>query len=162
MTDCLSPDGQICAGHGECVCGQCKRCDDGYSGQFCSECQTCPDKCQSLKACVECLAFSSGDLMEAFDAEKHEHPQFCVDTCELEFKYREKVVTKIPGDWVNCTHKNESLCEYTFSYHLDTWTKQGPEKVFLHLTEDREKGLCPVIVQPDFLGIVFGKVYNTM
>lgn len=156
MTQCLTPDGQICSGHGECVCGQCKRCEDGYSGQFCSDCYTCPDKCQSLKACVECLAFSSADLMETFDEENNEHPDFCLETCELKFKYKEKLSSRIPGDWVNCTHKNDSFCEYTFSYQLDTWSKNGPEKVFLHINEDKEKGICPIIVQPDYFGIIIG------
>ena len=158
VTQCLSPDGQICSGHGECVCGQCKSCDDGYSGQFCSECQTCPDKCQSLKACVECLAFSSGDLMETFDEKKHEHQDFCFDNCELQFEYAERLSSDIPYEWVNCTHKNDSYCEYTFSYHLDTWSKNGPENVFLHLDKNREKAVCPVIIQPDYVGIIIGKM----
>ena len=96
--------------------------------------------------------------METFDEENNEHPDFCLETCELQFKYKEKLSSRIPGDWVNCTHKNDSLCEYTFSYQLDTWSKNGPEKVFLHINEDKEKGICPIIVHPDYLGIMIGKI----
>ena len=43
------------------------------------KCETCPDKCESLKDCVECLAFSSGDLLETFDGRKHGHADFCLE-----------------------------------------------------------------------------------
>lgn len=37
---CIHPDGQICSGHGECVCGACK-CEDTpenlYSGKYCGK-----------------------------------------------------------------------------------------------------------------------------
>ena len=158
VSQCLSHDGKMCSGHGECVCGQCKRCDDGYSGQFCSECETCPDKCESLKACIECLAFSSGDLVETFDGRNHGHADFCWENCELQFKYREKLSTRIPTSWENCTLKNDTYCQYTFSYRLEDWTKNGPEKVFLHLDEDREKASCPTIVQIDYFGTIIGRI----
>ena len=96
--------------------------------------------------------------METFDEENNEHPDFCLETCELQFKYKEKLSSRIPGDWVNCTHKNDSLCEYTFSYQLDTWSKNGPEKVFLHINEDKKKGICPIIVHPDYFGIIIGEI----
>ena len=68
------PRGLICSGHGDCECGLCRCRDDGYSGPFCGECHTCPDKCVSLKPCIECLAFKSGDNMDNFDENLHEYP----------------------------------------------------------------------------------------
>lgn len=94
--------------------------------------------------------------MENFDAEVHTHPEFCTEVCHLKFNYKEMEVSLLPPYWVNCTHKNDSLCEYSFSYQLDTWGRYGPEEVILHLNEEQEKGECPVIQQPDYLGIFIG------
>ena len=69
---------------------------------------------------------------------------------------------------VNCTLKNDSYCQYTFSYKLEDWTRSGPETVFLHLDEDGEKGICPTAVKIDYFGMIIGGIsfkslfYNIM
>ena len=57
--------------------------------------------------------------MEKFEQEAQASDnlrKFCREKCELKFLYREKPIENISQDWVNCTHKNDSLCEYSFSY----------------------------------------------
>ena len=88
--------------------------------------------------------------METFDGRKHEHANFCLENCELQFKYKEKLSSRIPSDMVNCMLKNASYCQYKFSYRVEDWTRSGPEEVFLHLDEEGEKGICPTIVQIDW------------
>ena len=107
---------------------------------------------------MECLAFSNGDLVTTFGGRKHGHADFCWEICELQFKYREKLSSRIPANMVNCMLKNASYCQYTFSYKLEDWTKNGPEKVFLHLDEDGEKGICPTVVKIDYFGMIIGGI----
>ncbi|XP_037089546.1 integrin beta-PS-like [Pollicipes pollicipes] len=63
---CVAPgDTKPCSGNGLCECGKCV-CDEGESGLFvgryCEDCPTCQGKCNEYRACVECVAFDSGDL----------------------------------------------------------------------------------------------------
>ncbi len=51
----------------------------------------------------------------------------------------------------NCTHKNESYCQYTFLY------KDDPSLGLVDVVMDKSSVLCPVIVKPDFLGWALGK-----
>ena len=51
----------------------------------------------------------------------------------------------------NCTHKNESYCQYTFLY------KEDPSLGVMDLVMDMSSVLCPVIVKPDYLGWALGK-----
>ena len=60
----------------------------------------------------------------------------------------------------------------SFSYELDTWGKDGPEKVnlphckrfytdyrhqvLLHLQEEDKKAVCPVYHKPDYFGMIIG------
>ncbi|KAI1278772.1 Integrin beta-PS [Halotydeus destructor] len=57
-TECISPNGQICSGHGRCECGKCKCSQDEetgiYAGTFCEQCLTCAGKCVELEDCVRC------------------------------------------------------------------------------------------------------------
>ena len=145
VSACLSPDGVTCSGHGSCVCGECK-CEDEYSGQLCSDCETCPDTCHTLQPCVECLAFSSGDLVVATQ-QPHSRPgpEHCLKKCDIQFLYREEDSPVVGPGWLHCRLKNVSYCWYSF-YHM-----QG---VVIMDTSHQE---CPVITQPDYAGIVIGK-----
>ena len=56
----------------------------------------------------------------------------------------------------NCTHKNESYCQYTFLY------KDDPSLGLMDVVMDKTSVLCPVIVKPDYLGWALGKhLYRT-
>ena len=65
---CRTPHGEhvglVCSGRGDCVCGECRcRRNETFLGDHCETCETCPDKCGDLAACVQCLQFSSGPLL---------------------------------------------------------------------------------------------------
>ena len=50
----------------------------------------------------------------------------------------------------NCTHKNESYCQYTFLY------KEDPSLGLMDVVMDMSSVLCPIIVKPDYLGWALG------
>ena len=54
----------------------------------------------------------------------------------------------------NCTHKNESYCQYTFLY------KDDPSLGKIDVVMDKSSVLCPVIVKPDYLGWALG-IYHS-
>lgn len=51
--ECISADGQICSGNGECDCDTC-RCHIGYSGKHCEKCVSCAKVCENNEKCVLC------------------------------------------------------------------------------------------------------------
>lgn len=55
--------GDQCSGHGSCRCGGCV-CEDGWTGPYCQDCPTCLDTCDTLKQCVECVVWATGDLTD--------------------------------------------------------------------------------------------------
>ena len=55
----------------------------------------------------------------------------------------------------NCTHKNESYCQYTFLY------KDDPSLGLIDVVMDKSSVLCPVIVKPDYLGWALG-IYHSV
>ena len=55
----------------------------------------------------------------------------------------------------NCTHKNESYCQYTFLY------KDDPSLGLMDVVMDKSSVLCPVIVKPDYLGWALG-IYHSV
>ena len=59
-------------------------------------------------------------------------------------------------DWYNCTHKNESYCQYTFLY------RDNKELERFDIIMDKESIICPVIVPPDFLGWILGEIYSCL
>lgn len=74
---CIAPNalnGEICSGHGSCVCGKCEceiKDDVRYSGKYCEKCPTCPGRCNELKDCVECQMYKKGLLKDADDCAKN-------------------------------------------------------------------------------------------
>jgi len=77
-----------------------------------------------------------------------------MEACPLNFNFEfveESVIYSLQsdGDWYNCTHKNESYCQYTFLYKQDTTNKTD---VVMSL----ENVICPVLVKPDYLGWIMG------
>ena len=72
-------------------------------GPYCQECPTCLDTCDTLKQCVECEAWASGDLVWGVDIKgkqgivieerysslyPSDHPAVCYETCPEEFSLR--------------------------------------------------------------------------
>jgi protocadherin alpha len=99
---------------------------------------------------VECRAW--GEETEA----EEEGVKTCTQKCKHGWEYSEEHVDSVPSHWVNCTHKNGSYCEYSFSYELETWDRNGPDKVILHLDEEGNKAVCPIYVKPDYFGMIIG------
>ena len=106
------------------------------------ECKAWVDECSAK--CVEEEDEKCSDDCKKILAE---HEVRCLEECSaVGWEYGEVVVEEIPRHWVNCTHRNASYCQYrfllmfqvapgnrivfcSFSYELDTWGKDGPEKV---------------------------------
>lgn len=105
-----APNGELCSGHGDCVCGECKcheTTDGRYSGRYCEKCPTCSGRCYEFKDCVQCQMYKKGPFSESeclanctaftpqsvdtivVDEEKGEH--LCIfydeDDCRFEFVY---------------------------------------------------------------------------
>ena len=56
------------------------------------------------------------------------------------------------GQWYNCTHKNESYCQYTFLYREGAGDQGGVQVVM-----DPDSVRCPPPYNPDYLGWIMGK-----
>lgn len=57
---CIDDNGNVCANHGRCICGDCV-CDGMYAGTFCSYLQS-EDFCQKYRNCVRCKIYGLGPL----------------------------------------------------------------------------------------------------
>ena len=100
--------------------------------------------------------------MQKFHPQVHILPDFCLTNCELEFVWEERVLpdSKIPDSWTTCKLRNESSCDYTFSFSPGRWSLELG-LVILHLTAESEKGACPMGTQGDYLGIFIGKDHHS-
>ena len=78
---------------------------------------------QSLKECVECLAWegsqnekscpqSEGRCEGSEGCPPCEEGRRCEEECPHGWQYSEALLAAIPPHWVNCTHKNDSYCQY--------------------------------------------------
>ena len=47
---------------------------------------------------------------------------------------------------------------WPYSYFDKPNVKMGQRRVFIQLDEDREKGICPTIVQIDYFGMIVGRI----
>lgn len=116
------------------------------------ECKAWVDDCAT-----KCLDEEDEQCTEECKKMLEEHKARCFLECStVTWEYGEVVEEEVPKHWVNCTHRNASYCQYSFSYELETWGKDGPEKVLLHLQEDDKKAVCPVYYKPDYFGMIIG------
>lgn len=158
---CRSPESPnlICSGHGICPCDSCICTDDGWGGRFCDDCQICSSICEDLRHCVECLAFQDGRLVpEPYETEEErlEIIANCTVKCQTLLSYSEKFPSDIsrPKNYENCTFLHNH-CKYNFSYESVADIFEA-RQVYLHLTEDGRKEVCPP--PADYLGLIFGLI----
>lgn len=57
---CRAANGRLCNGQGLCENNKC-RCEGVYAGPTCEQCPTCPGLCETLKPCVLCRVFGTGN-----------------------------------------------------------------------------------------------------
>ncbi|PVD29574.1 hypothetical protein C0Q70_08828 [Pomacea canaliculata] len=115
-SSCDYSAGGLCGGpdRGTCVCGTCQ-CKTGYSGDAC-DCQTsntscianngaCPGKCEDNQACVQCVAFKSGQYSR----------EECNQKCPRD---RIQVVDSLPErEGVRkCQFRDDDDCLFYFTY----------------------------------------------
>ncbi|KAL3221882.1 hypothetical protein MRX96_029192 [Rhipicephalus microplus] len=108
---CIGPNGKICSGYGDCVCGQCKCLEsdeERYSGVFCEDCPTCPGKCEAFKDCVLCQVFQIGPYTE----------EECKTKCEFLAIQAPHIEVNEEGEKL-CIFRDEDDCKYTFIYKLE-------------------------------------------
>uniref|UniRef100_A0A1Q3FMG1 Integrin beta n=1 Tax=Culex tarsalis TaxID=7177 RepID=A0A1Q3FMG1_CULTA len=139
---CIPPNGgEICSGHGECVCGacRCKITEEGrYSGRYCEKCPTCSGRCNEFKNCVQCQQYKTGPLTESE----------CATNCTLFVPIPvEKVEVDEEKDENKCTFFDENNCRFEFIYN------DSGEKV---IVKAQEKPDCPAKVF--MLGIVLAVI----
>ena len=112
---CIPPGGgEICSGHGTCICGACKSeetVENRYSGQYCDKCPTCPGRCQEFKDCVQCQIFKTGPMGD--------NPDLCAANCSIvatpiDVETLEADLDK--GDHI-CTFYDENDCKFEFIYN---------------------------------------------
>lgn len=107
---CRDPkSGKICAGNGECICGQC-RCNQTeerqYTGQFCEECPTCPTLCDQYKDCVRCRTFGTGPIK----------PEDCVHCVNSTFHIDNVTRLEVTDLDTLCVFIDDDDCKYQFTY----------------------------------------------
>lgn len=136
---CMDPkSGKICAGHGECICGECKclQTDDRqYTGKYCEDCPTCPKMCEQYKDCVRCTTFGTGPKT--------------VEECTLcqnaTFKIENVTKLEVEEDETLCVFIDDDDCRYQFKYKL-TPLDNG-EATMIHALDRKD---CPTPI-PIFL-----------
>lgn len=103
---CISSDGSLCSGRGECQCNRCV-CQSRYKGPTCEDCKGCaPMVCHELRRCVQCLAFGTGPLRDN-----------CQECQKRNYIY---ITDVIPAGYNSCQYKDEDDdCLYFFSYDYD-------------------------------------------
>lgn len=125
--DCLDSKGTLCGGptRGKCVCNKCQ-CIEGsqYSGPTCEDCKDCNLVCRQNKACVQCVAYKTGEKK---------------DNCgECEEKNYIEKAPELPEGYNSCEFKDDDDCIFYFTYWYDENnalkivaqnTKECPEKV---------------------------------
>lgn len=140
---CMPPNGgDICSGHGECVCGECK-ChvtEEGrYSGKFCEKCPTCSGRCHEFKECVQCQMYEKGPLAKngLCDANCTLFVPTGVDVVEVDEEKGEHL----------CMFYDEDDCHFKFVY------TESDNEIKVRAQEERK---CPP--QVFFLGIILGVI----
>lgn len=103
-TSCIANNGLLCSGHGTCKCGKCS-CDAQYIGPTCDDCPACPGKCEDNQACVQCVAFKSGQYSR----------EECNQKCPRD---RIQVVDSLPErEGVRkCQFRDDDDCLFYFTY----------------------------------------------
>ena len=133
---CITPFGEqimkVCSGHGECECGECS-CEENYSGKWCEECPTCPDKCEELKPCVQCQVFQSGELTRAEDGMGN---YICTDKtgqpkCEFNSNVVPNAEEMVRGNVKICTFFDDDSCRFTFVYGFTDETGELQVRIVL-------------------------------
>ncbi|XP_047995298.1 integrin beta-PS-like [Leguminivora glycinivorella] len=137
---CVNPaTGEICSGNGQCVCGRCL-CnfsdEHHFSGRYCENCPTCPNRCKQFKECVLCMVHHKG-------AEWNR-----TQTCSKPCKEAKGVVPIVEteklevNDTLNehlCSFVDEEDCKYEFVYSYD-------DQMNLHMRAQKEQQ-CPTKVR---------------
>jgi protocadherin alpha len=144
---CRAPNGEICSGHGTCRCGRCEcdiKEDVRYSGKYCEKCPTCPERCEELKACVECQQYKKGPLKDPEDCARNctlfvpvaveqvecEYFERCPEI--LNYKFDLIIAVDDEKDEHFCQFYDEDECRYKFVYN-ETVEKNGT--VTLHVSK---------------------------
>ncbi|ODM79385.1 Integrin beta-PS [Orchesella cincta] len=112
VSTCFEPESEEeCSGHGNCICGKC-RCEGKYSGEYCEKCvhESCPNKCEELKHCVQCKLYGTGVF----------NPADCDLNCFQHSINKVEVVSPVSGtgtDEIICKAEDPSdECVFIFSY----------------------------------------------
>ncbi|XP_035663414.1 integrin beta-3-like [Branchiostoma floridae] len=142
-TDTCMVDGRICNDQGRCECGKCVcNPDSPYGGERCDSCPTCPGHCVANQACVQCLAFQTGQLTS----------EQCSERCPLNVT----IVQSLPDDILDsaetCRFHDDDDCIVTFTYG-----KSHNNELEVTVKKTKE---CPgpVPVLPIVLGVIGGIV----
>ncbi|XP_043480175.1 integrin beta-PS-like [Leptopilina heterotoma] len=146
---------EICSGHGDCVCGKCHCHQKGnirYSGQFCEDCPTCPEKlCEEFKDCVECFVHNSGPLAAENGCESCPHHIAVVKELQDEATEKEtgSQICKVPGD---------GDCTFAFKYKSHRESTGDDIKAY-EITARKSKE-CPEPVNA--MGVAIGVIITTV
>ncbi|XP_055355464.1 integrin beta-PS-like [Paramacrobiotus metropolitanus] len=139
---CRSPNGKLCSGRGQCVCGRCACDSEEYSGATCELCPTCPSPCDTFRPCAQCRGFETGEL-----ADRNQ----CAANCSVYNITLVKVAeADLPGETACLGRDASDDCTFYFSYY-------GTEPTSIEVQRDK---VCPAPVQamPIILGVVVGIV----
>ncbi|XP_074650314.1 integrin beta-PS-like isoform X2 [Tubulanus polymorphus] len=107
VENCLSTNGMLCNGKGNCICGKCLcHRNSYYMGSTCEDCPTCPGQCARLRNCVECMIWGSA----RYNAED------CRSNCR---HLRMLPVDNLPENDRShrlCQYRDDNNCVYRFAY----------------------------------------------
>lgn len=104
---------EICSNRGECKCNECKcnvTTEGRFAGKLCEKCPSCNQRCEDLKACVQCQVHKTGPMGN--------NPSLCSTNC-TDIVPIDVETLETNESWKLCQFIDENDCIFEFVYNDD-------------------------------------------